>query len=69
MIRLLSGIFLCFMSFLAYALDETPKIPATSADPTAMIVTVFILVGVVVGFIVYIWRNEQKRKQQETAAK
>lgn len=69
MIRLLSGIFLCFMSLLAHALEETVKIPATNTDPTAMIVFVVVFIGVIAGFIFYLWRNEQKRKQQDTAAK
>lgn len=69
MARFLSGIFLCFMSLLAYALEETAKIPATSTDPTAMIVFAVLFVGVIAGFIFYLWRNEQKRKQRDTVTK
>lgn len=69
MIRLLSGISLSLMSLLAYALEETVNIPPpnTNTDPTAMIVFAVLFVVVIAGFVFYLWRNEQKRKQQGTA--
>lgn len=69
MTRFFSGIFLCLMSFLTHAI-ETDNAPApANADPTAMIVFILIFVGMIGGFFYVLWRNEQKRKQRETAGK
>ena len=69
MSRFFSGIFLFLMSFLARAVEPVVYAPTTSTDPTAMIVFAILLLGMVVGFFYFVWRNEQKRKQQETADK
>lgn len=67
--RFFSGISLCLMSFLAHAVEPVVTAPPTNTDPTAMIVFVILLIGMVVGFFYFVWRNEQKRKQQEAADK
>ncbi len=68
MTRFLSGISLFLMSFLAHAIEPV-NAPAANTDPTAMVVFIILLLGMIVGFFYFVWRNEQKRKQQEAADK
>lgn len=67
MIRFLYGVFFVLMSFLVYAAESPPALPEVSYLP--MIVVVLILVGMVVGFLWYIWAQEGKRKQREDGGK
>ena len=67
MIRLLSGIPLFLMSFLAYALEDTIAPPPTTGPVNATPIIIFgvIFFGMIGGFFYYMWKNEQKRKEQE----
>jgi len=66
----LSGIFLFFVSFLAYAIDKEPAaVQLPSADPTAMIAFAVIFFGGIGATVWYMWKNEKNRKQREDQQK
>lgn len=70
MARFFSGIFLSFMSLLAYAIQE-PAVapPSTSADPTAMIIFAIVFFGAIGISVWFMWRNERKHKARESETK
>jgi len=62
----LSAILLSVTSVLARAVEmpaETP--PPPDADPTAIIGFVLIMVGMICGYVWYIWHKERQRKQDQ----
>lgn len=66
MTTFLSGIFLSFMSFLAYAQDNggPANAPVETVGMVWVVLFLVIFFGTIVGFFWFMWWNEKKRQQQ-----
>lgn len=61
--KFVSGIALLLMPLLSIANDEVVAVaPQVDADPTGLIVFAVVLVGMIGGYALVIWRNESKKK-------
>jgi hypothetical protein len=71
MIRFLSAIPLFLVSFLAYAIEDVSTAPAQLPPSSLMPIIIFgiLFFGMIGGFFYYMWKNEQKRKDQEGKSK
>ena len=67
MMKILSGIPLFLMSFLAYAIEDVAAPPPINEHPSPMGLIVFAIIffGMIGGFFFYMWKNEQKRKEHD----
>ena len=71
MIRLLSGISLFLMSFLAYALEDTmaPPVQTGPVNSAPAIIFGVIFFGIIIGFFWFMCKKEQERKKRESGNK
>ena len=64
MARLISGIWFVLMPLLAIAADvDAPPPQPVDVSPWGMILFAIIFVGMIVGFIGYVWWKERSKKQ------
>jgi len=62
--KILSGITMLLITFSALAQDAPMVVaPQVDADPTGMIVFAVVLVGMIGGYVAYIWVKERDRKR------
>lgn len=67
MARFLSGLFLVLVPVLARAADvDAPPPQPVDVSPWGMIIFGAIFVGMIVGFIAFVWWKERQRKQQDS---
>ncbi len=63
--RIISTIVLTFFSLLAVAQDGANIPPSPTVDIIYVVIFCVLFVGSIVGFAVFIWLNDRKKKQQE----
>jgi len=62
---ILSTIVLTFFSLLAFAQDGANIPPSPTVDIIYVVIFCVLFIGAIVGFGIFIWLNDRKRKQQE----
>lgn len=62
--RIFSAFILLLVNFSAWAQEDAAVVvvPRVEADPTGMIIFAVVLVGMIGGYVAYIWVKERKRK-------